>query len=616
MPSLANTRTLPHNLVLMNDAPVAEAPVLLDVLIPVYGNLHLVEKCLVSLAQQIYSGNHAARIIVIDDGMNSYQGAELLHLCVDRGVELWRSPINLGFRCIVNSGYELCTSEWVLLLNSDVELPPAAVTELVNIGVSDPKVALVSPFATNGSPLEAALEPGQNWRELSIQFATNFPPSIDACTTVGYCLLIRRSAINSETLFSDQLPDAYGEDTDLHFRMTAAGWKAVAATRVYVYHQGSASYAEHENIESLRHNARAHFDANWHSTWIEQHPVFEKVLESTLALRSGMQLAPRWESRRDVVMVSPGHRHVANGGVSTIWALAEASSQSTALTSVVSLDLAPGDEPPWDGSHLRATSLARIESSKITVATAPWTWNAASGIAAQSGGKLVTFMQGLDFYMNPEVTHNYLDMIKASTAVLTTSDYLEAFAWEMGASQVIRVNIEPNPYLFFQSIRDANLDVIIVTRDTGLKGSEVARGSAALLAARGFRVAALGSSDSIQIPGVEHIPWVPKSRLASVLSRAKIVFDPSVTEGFGLIPRESAAVGAGIIVARSGGVEDDFRRHPGVRILERPADPIEMLRTVEGLLSWYDTTPKSKRALRPQGPNFTPWQKWLEENLR
>lgn len=586
----------------------------IEVLIPVYGRLDAFRKCLASVVDQ--SIQVEVRVVVLDDGMDAASSRLIKNICESTGVELWRSDSNLGFRRIVNLGFALTQAEWVLLLNSDTVLGHSALEEMLAVGRSDSLIALVSPFATNGSPLEVELEPGQNWRELSNElFREDRARSIDACTTVGYCLLLRRESVTSEELFDGDLPDAYGEDTDLHFRLTSVGWRAVVASRVFIHHEGSGTYGRHEAQEHLVAAAKSHFDARWRTRWEEEFPEFISSLDREIGIREGRQLSPVWKAHRDVVFVSPGHDHRANGGVATIWALADATSESSPLTSVVSLQLGSGDEPPWDGAPLRACSMGRVATARVVVATAPWTWHSSATLAARSRGDIVTFMQGLDFYMDPRSASSYLEMIRASSAVITTSDYLEECAWRFGANRVIRVSIGPDPLVFVPRLLAPHWDVVVIGRETGLKGSEIGRGSAALLAALGYRVALLGVREGISLPGVECIPWMDKWRISEVLSRSRVVFDPSNTEGFGLMPREAAAMGCAVIGLRSGGAEEGLTGHAGYRALGRPADPAELIDAVDRLIEWHEATPLSRRVLRPVAEDFGAWTRWLDEEL-
>ena len=74
-------------------------------------------------------------------------------------------------------------------------------------------------------------------------------------------------------------------------------------------------------------------------------------------------------------------------------------------------------------------------------------------------------------------------------------------------------------------------------------------------------------------------------------------------------------MGAAVVAVRSGGVEDSLAHHSGFRLLERPADPLELLGKVEELLEWQAQTNLAQRVRTPGGVDFVEWIDWLEEAL-
>ena len=554
------------------------------VLIPVFGNLEVAQECIDLAIQSLEELPLQGCLVAVDDGMPDYMRRVFDRICLERDISLLRSSANLGFRRVVNASYALLDGDWTVLLNSDVLLPRHALRKLLAVAVSDQRIALVSPLATSGPPLEVILEPGQHWLELSKLLDSGDDPFIEACTTVGYCLLVRREAVEDGVLFDATLPDAYGEDTDLHFRLCDAGWLGVVATSCLVFHQGGGSYRWVPQAAELRQSARAHFTERWGETWRSQFPSFQRRFEESTGTRNGEIVESRWVAHRDVVLISPGHDHRASGGVAVIWRMADFLARSFPKTSVVSLDLAPGDEPPWDGSRLRATSWGRVSSADVVIATAPWTWNYACALASRTSSPIVTLIQGLDFLLNPSATDVMIEMLKASDLVVTTSKYLEDFARKAGSRHILRIDVSPNPLEFLAREEERDADVLLVTRQTPLKGAELATGMAAWLTSLGFSTLTTSSHgyrhESGRAPN-----WVPRELMPELLARARVVVDLSLTEGFGLLPREALLMGCGVVLSRSGGGTERLEKHPRVRVLERTSDPWEVAGAVEDLLA-------------------------------
>ena len=68
---------------------------------------------------------------------------------------------------------------------------------------------------------------------------------VTAPTTVGFCMYIRRAALDAVGLFdADTFGAGYGEENDFCLRATALGWTHHIACNTFVWHQGGASFGD------------------------------------------------------------------------------------------------------------------------------------------------------------------------------------------------------------------------------------------------------------------------------------------------------------------------------------------------------------------------------------
>jgi hypothetical protein len=376
----------------------------------------------------------------------------------------------------------------------------------------------------------------------------------------------------------------------------------------------------HEH-EKLKDRARVHFNDNWVSTWDSQFPLFEEKLTQFAEISGGTQVKVERPFHHGVAFISPGHEFDRNGGLSVIRDLALYTSSWNPDSVIASLALRSGDEPPWGEQSIRAMNYRSIGSADVVVATAPWTWQTALSIAQRRPSTaLVTLFQGMDYLLHPMHATNMLQMLRSSDAVIVTSDYLESFARRVGANRILRIDVRPNPLAFLRHSPIRDIDVLFSVRDTPLKGSELSAGFAALLSGLGYRVAVMGGS-SIELPSaVLRWPWPDRSALSHTMSRARVYVDMSLTEGYGLQPREARLSGCSVVVLRSGGVLDEFSMDPKVRVLAEPSDPNALLSAVEELLeidSEFLTDLELAMAARPiKAMRFKEWISWLELNQR
>ena len=140
----------------------------------------------------------------------------------------------------------------VVLLNSDTEVPSGWLRRLAAQAYADRRVATVSPLSNNaticsypdndGGPIAF----GQTLEEVDDVCRTvNAGRWVDAPTTSGFCMYIRRKALREVGLFdAERFTVGYGEENDFCLRATALGWKHRIACDTFVYHKGSVSFGD------------------------------------------------------------------------------------------------------------------------------------------------------------------------------------------------------------------------------------------------------------------------------------------------------------------------------------------------------------------------------------
>src|SRR5262245_59514057 len=182
-----------------------------------------VVKCLDALPVGI-DDDLACEVIVVDNG--SVDGSAD---ALDReDIELIRNSANLGFAAAVNQAYARSTGEFILLLNSDVELMTGALSTLVRFLRRDPGAAGAAPlylnpdgspqpfhfriptFTTmlvNGSAVARWLLPGSGRRLREYTMADeDFSEALPVPQPSASCLLLRRSFLPEGHIFDESYP--------------------------------------------------------------------------------------------------------------------------------------------------------------------------------------------------------------------------------------------------------------------------------------------------------------------------------------------------------------------------------------------------------------------------
>ena len=231
--------------------PVPPGDVRIDIVIPVYRGLEATRRCLESVLADL-DPRHA-RILVIDDkSPEPALSAWLVGLAAEGRIVLLRNRRNLGFVASVNRGMREAGSADVVLLNSDTEVPAGWLRRLAAQAYLTPNIASVSPFSNNaticgyprdqGSPLPFGHTLAQV--DAACQ-AANTGRSVPVPTTVGFCMYIRRAALDAVGLFDEAaFGRGYGEENDFCLRASACGWTHTLACDVFVYHEGAVSFGD------------------------------------------------------------------------------------------------------------------------------------------------------------------------------------------------------------------------------------------------------------------------------------------------------------------------------------------------------------------------------------
>ena len=537
-------------------------PVRCDVVVPVHNALRSTKNCLRTLRR------HAppwARLVVVNDASDAETTAWLRG---EAGIVLVESEENLGFVKTANRGLLFSDAPWVCLLNSDTLMTPGALERMVSRCERDPSIGLCSPLSNGAVNLSVKIPPGEDVFTFADRVARTSPALYpDATTVVGFCLLVKRELIRSVGVFDEAFGHGYGEETDLHYRARAAGWRCVVADDTFVYHRHGASFGD--GAERTRENLKIVM-----SRWGEIHARELAAFDRTNALGSVRDAKTcdwtlpdaRPAAPHDVLFVLP--MFGVFGGVSAVLELVNA----LVLDGVKAGVVVAGEIYPEIGSErffepIRMTPeelIANPPATRLLVATAYQTAPLVAVAASRRAGtQTAYFVQDYEGWFGadgPEYVGDTYALIPRMTSVST---WLAEEIRRRHGHRPVPVPISADPDVFYP--RGGRFPAPPV-RIAAMLRFEERRGVAYLLPA--LAEVAKRSDVEIVLFGHQRVPdgapsfphrhagVLPKEGVAALLASAHVVVDPSLFQGFGLVGLEGMSCGAACVLTASGGVAE------------------------------------------------------------
>lgn len=223
-----------------------------DIIIPVYDGFEQTKDCIESVLA--CTNATPCKIIVINDaGPNKSLALYLKELASHGLIELHENERNLGFVGTVNKGMHLYVDHDVILLNSDTLVANNWVDRMVEWASRDDFVGSVTPFSNNAEicsyptlcksnnllPGETVVSTDRAFSKLTDRTEITMP------TGVGFCMYIRRSALEAVGYFDEEaFGRGYGEENDWCQRAIERGYRHLLATNVFVFHEGGVSFSD------------------------------------------------------------------------------------------------------------------------------------------------------------------------------------------------------------------------------------------------------------------------------------------------------------------------------------------------------------------------------------
>ena len=298
----------------MTFAPVRPA---IDIVVPVHNASDDVRRCIASV-RACTAGDY--RLVLIDDGSFDPGVRDVwreIGQLGDPRIDLLRNERNLGFTATANRGMTHSDAD-VVLLNSDTIVTHGWLDALARCAASDARIATVTPFSNNAEICSFPRfcednrwpDDGDPERTRAALADAAVPTYPDLPTGVGFCMFVRRTAIQALGTFDMAFGAGYGEENDFCLRAARAGWRNVLADDAFVVHTGERSFVGRKAELGGRNMERL----------VSRHPYYEAMVQRYIAADPLRPLREAAQSRLALAGPRRGVLHVIHhhgGGTET-----------------------------------------------------------------------------------------------------------------------------------------------------------------------------------------------------------------------------------------------------------------------------------------------------------
>ena len=195
---------------------------LIDIVVPTYDNLHQLLQMLGSFNNSIHSPlAERVHYTVINNGKTPIKN--YIQECAR--ITILEPGKNLGWEGGLKLGLESSDAPFVMFANDDIRATgdPNWLWKMLHI-FNNPKVGAVGPQSNYVMGAQSI-------------FADGAEQAINVKYLIGFCMLVRREALEKAGGVDDTLPG--GDDIDLSIRLRDAGYALVHTRNAFMFHHGS-----------------------------------------------------------------------------------------------------------------------------------------------------------------------------------------------------------------------------------------------------------------------------------------------------------------------------------------------------------------------------------------
>ena len=581
------------------------------VVVPVYNGYEDAARCFLSLLTHTPT-RHG--ILIVDDCGADRRPIDLLDELdwePENVVIILHRQSNGGFVAACNDAFEAAGDSDVILVNSDVVVGPEWSERLTAAAKSSSLIATASTLTNHGSILSVpnrnrpddrlpkGMHPDDVAR-LVAEASLGLRPTIP--TAIGHCVYVKRAVLELIGGFDTVFGTGYGEEVDFSQRAVKAGYRHVCADDVFTFHRGGSSFGEGATEQQLHNESIVNARYPWYRHWVVRastdpySPLALALDRARVAITGlsiaidGMCLGSHWSGTQSVTL-------------ETIRALADVTAKSSSqLTVLHPPNILPHVEAILDGlpgvERVEVADMRHDTTTPADIVYRPYQVSTIDELRwlRERGRRVVVNQLDLIAWSNPSYfkgDHAWLSQRELTRLTLSCVDgvaFISDFVQrEVADEQLIptgtpqrvvwcgttsafhgidttarpgRMPDDDRPFLlllgasYHHKNRAFALELLGQLRCRGWDGRLVLAGPTPPRgnSAGDEAVAALRSPTVAEY--VVTLGDLTEQEKAWLYDRAALSLYPTISEGFGLVPFESAHHGVPVLSTRQGSLDE------------------------------------------------------------
>lgn len=235
-----------------------------SIIILTYNNVEYSKACIDSIRKYTQAGTY--EIVIIDNNSTDDTRKWLLE---QQDIKLKLNDENVGFPKGCNMGIDLAEPENdILLLNNDTIVTSRWLENLSKCLYSNDNIGAAGAVSLSTANLQGVDFTYENFDEMQNYAEKNNVSDVskweEKLKLIGFCLLLKRSALEKVGRLDERFSPGYYEDDDLGLKLIEAGYKLILCHDAFIHHYLGTSFRKDPNkFWSLLNKNQAKFTEKW-----------------------------------------------------------------------------------------------------------------------------------------------------------------------------------------------------------------------------------------------------------------------------------------------------------------------------------------------------------------